>query len=109
MQKRNVLNSSRLLELKRQRKKIVLNKFLFVFIGLCVLFIASVYISRLSALNINNIEISGNQVVETSAIKDVVQEQISGKYFFFFPKTNIFFYPANGIKNVLENKFKILD
>jgi len=72
MQKRNVLNSSRLLELKRQRKKIVLNKFLFVFIGLCVLFIASVYISRLSALNINNIEISGNQVVDTNAIKKVI-------------------------------------
>ena len=82
---------------------------MFVLLGLVIIFIALVYFSRLSSLNINNIEISGNQIVETSAIKDVVQQQISGKYFFFFPKSDIFIYPGNAIKNALENKFKILE
>ena len=109
MQKRNVLNSSRLLKLKKNRQKTAINKVLFVLLGLVIIFIALVYFSRLSSLNINNIEISGNQIVETSAIKDVVQQQISGKYFFFFPKSDIFIYPGNAIKNALENKFKILE
>ena len=107
MQKRNVLNSSRLLELKRHRKKVVINKFIFFLLGLCVLFVLAVYISHLSALNINNIEISGNQVVDTDAIKTVIEQQISGKYFLLFPKTNVFFYPKNSIVESLQNNFKI--
>jgi len=108
MQKRNVLNSSRLLKLKKHRQKTAINKILFFLLGIIILFVVSIYFSRLNAVNINNIEITGNQIVETNAIKDVVNQQITGKYFFFFPKTNIFFYPGNNIKNALQNKFKIL-
>ncbi len=93
MKKRNVLNSSRLLELKRHRKKIVINRFLFFLFGACVLFGLLAYISRLHALNISNIEVTGNQVVDTDAIEKVIEQQISGKYLLFFPKTNVFLYP----------------
>jgi hypothetical protein len=109
MQKRNVLNSSRLLKLKKHRQKTAINKILLFLFGLVVIFIVSIYISRLNALNINNIEVTGNQIVDTNAIKNIVKQQISGKYFFFFPKTNIFFYPENNIKNALQDKFKILE
>jgi hypothetical protein len=109
MQKRNVLNSSRLLELKRTRKKTFLNKILFSLLGIVVLLGFFVYLSRLSSLNINNIEITGNQVVDTNDIKQAIQEEMSGKYLWLFPKTDIFFYPQNSIIKMLQDKFKRLE
>jgi hypothetical protein len=109
MQKRNVLNSSRLLELKRNRKKTLLSKILFFLIGILVIFILTAYLSRLNALNISNIEVVGNQIVDTNAIKQEIEHETSGKYLWFFPKTNIFLYPQNAISKDLYNKFKRLE
>ncbi len=106
--KRNVLNSPRLSELKKRRQRAILNKILIASFGFLVIFILLVYSSRLSSLNIAEIQIGGNKVTDTEMIKAVVQEQIAGKYMFLFPKTNILFYPQNTIKNELENKFKRL-
>jgi len=105
MQKRNVLNSSRLLELKKHRKRAIEKKVLFLVFGFLIICTLLTYISRLSALNINNIEISGNQVIDTDAIKGVVEGQIAGNYLWIFPKTNIFFYPEKAITNELQDKF----
>jgi cell division septal protein FtsQ len=109
MQKRNVLNSPRLSELKRHRRRSFLNKILFFLLGVLVVFIFLVYLSRLNNLNISNIEVTGNQVIDTNAIKGVVEQETAGKYLWLFPKTNIFFYPENAIKNELQNKFKRLE
>jgi cell division septal protein FtsQ len=108
MQKRNVLNSSRLLELKKRRHKIVINKIFFFLFGIIVIFIFLVFLSHLKNLNISNIEISGNQITDTNEIKGVIEQQTSGKYLWLFPKTNIFLYPENNIKNALQDKFKRL-
>lgn len=108
MKKRNVLNSPRLLELKKKRHRVFLSKillFLFVFV---IIFISLVYLSRISALNINAIEITGNKAVDTEMIKVSVEKEITGNYLWFFPKTNILFYPQNSIKNKLLNEFKRL-
>ena len=107
--KRNVLNSPRLSELKRHRRRSFLNKILFFLLGVLIIFIFLAYISRLNNLNINNIEVTGNQVIDTNAIKEVVTQETTGKYFWLFPKTNIFIYPENVIKNELQDKFKRLE
>jgi hypothetical protein len=106
--KRNVLNSPRLLELKKKRQRAVLDKILISLLGLLAIFISFTYLSRLNSLNINEIQIIGNKIVETEAIKTVVEQQITGKYLWFFPKTNILFYPKNDIRNELQDKFKRL-
>jgi hypothetical protein len=105
MQKRNVLNSPRLTELKNQRRKAVVNKFLIIFFGLVVLFALGTYFSRLDGLNISQVEISGNKVIDTSAIESIVKDQIAGKYLWLFPKTNVLFYPKGKIKSTLQNNF----
>ena len=109
MQKRNVLNSSRLSELKRNRKKTFLNKILFSLLGVLVFLGFLVYLSRLSSLNISNIEITGNQIVDTNSIKQAIQTEMSGKYLWIFPKTDIFFYPQKAIVETLQDKFKRLE
>ena len=105
MQKRNVLNSPRLLELKRRRRKDFWNKIFIFLFGFLVFFFLLVYISRLGSLNINKIQVTGNSVLDTQIITNVVQNEITGKYFWVFPKTNVLFYPKNKIKNDLQNEF----
>lgn len=105
MQK-SVLNSPRLKQLKKQKYKILRIKiFLSIFLFLLVL-VALSFLSRWEKFNINKIEISGNKVVETEMIEDVVKENISGNYFWFFPKTNFIIYPQAKIETELKNKFK---
>lgn len=106
MQKRNVLDSPRLLELKKKRHKAFFSKILILFLGLLVLLFGSAYISRLDNLNIKEIQISGNKVIETATLQASAQELIAGKYLWLFPKTNILFYPQETIAQELQNKFK---
>ena len=106
MRKRNVLNSPGLLELKKRRQKIILNKVLIFLLGLTLIFIFLAYISRLDILNIKEIEITGNKIIETAVLKTTIQQRIAEKYLWFFPKTNILYYPKNTIENELQNKFK---
>jgi cell division septal protein FtsQ len=108
MQKRNVLNSPHLSKLKKHRRRVILDKILILLLGLLSIFFSAVYLSGLNSLNINNIEISGNKVVDTETIKTIVEQQLAGKYFGLFPKTNILFYPQNKIKNALQNQIKRL-
>src|SRR3989338_2692802 len=108
MQKRNILHSPRLLELKKHRRRVFLSKVLLFLLALSAIFALLAYISRLPGLNISSLEIIGNKVIETGAIKDVVELNLKGKYFWLFPKTNVLFYPKNKIKQDLSLKFKRL-
>lgn len=106
MQKKNIFNSPRLLELKKRRQRTILFKILTSFFIFFLLFILLVYLSHLPSLNITEIEILGNKVVDTEILKNSVKDVIAGKYLWLFPKTNILIYPQNAIKNELQNKFK---
>ncbi|OGI57013.1 hypothetical protein A3B85_02670 [Candidatus Nomurabacteria bacterium RIFCSPHIGHO2_02_FULL_37_13] len=106
--KRDILNSPRLLELKREKRRIFLNKILLLGFGLLMVLVGLVYISRIDKLNISEIEIVGNNITDTQIIKESVKKEIIENYFLGIPKTNIFFYPQNSIKNKLQDKFKRL-
>lgn len=102
------LNSPRLLQLKKHRRRVVLNKIFLSLVALATVFASLAYLSRLKQVNISEIEISGNTGIETETIKATIEKEISGDYLWFFPKTNIFFYPKNKIKNDLSAQFKRL-
>ncbi len=105
MQNKNLLNSPRLLELKNKRRKILLNKIIIYFFLFVIIIVSLVFLSRVDALNINGTEITGNKIIEQEAINSVAQTELAGNYFWFFPKTNIFFYPKKGIRNKLSSEF----
>ncbi|MFA6177480.1 MAG: hypothetical protein WC694_01130 [Candidatus Paceibacterota bacterium] len=104
--KRNVLNSPGLLELKKRRNKVFLNKTLVFLFGLLLIFLFLVFLSRLNSVNISKVDILGNKVLETEILTNAVKKQINGKYLWIFPKTNIFIYPKNTIEKELQNEFK---
>jgi cell division septal protein FtsQ len=103
-----ILNSPRLKQLKKERHQKILNKF-WIFISLTfILLIGIVFLSRINKLNIQDINISGNNIIETDAIKSIVEIELASKYVWLIPKTNIFLYPKNSIQNTLFNNFKRL-
>ncbi len=109
MQKRNVLNSPRLAELKKSRRREFENKILVCLLAVAILLGFLSYFSHLPILNISLVQASGNSVVSTKAIQDVVNKEISGNYWRLFPRTNIFIYPENKIKAELAKDFPRLE
>ena len=106
MKKRNVLHSPRLQELKKKRRKTLLVKFIFFGVGFLVVLAGLAYISRTEKLNISEVEITGNKIVDTEMIRAAAQEEITGSYLWFLPKTNILLYPKGNIRDALSDKFK---
>lgn len=106
--KKSVLSSPRLLELKKKRRKIFLKRMFFLVFFFIIVLVGLSFLFKWQKLNINNIQISGNKVVETKMIEDVIKEKIAGSYLWFFPKTNFLLYPKGGIQKELAIKFKRL-
>jgi hypothetical protein len=106
--KRNVFNSPRLSELKKQKQRIFFDQVLIFMLGLGLAIAFLSYLSRIDRLNIDAIEITGNKIIETEEIKEVVEKEILGYYIWVFPKSNIFLYPKNHIQKTLNQRFKRL-
>ena len=80
--KRNVLNSPRLLEFKKKRQKIFLNKIFLSLFALLFIFAGLAYISHLEQLNISEVEITGNKVESKEMIETAVKKEITGNVIF---------------------------
>jgi hypothetical protein len=106
MKKRNVLNSPRLLALKKKRRKNLQNKILFLTFFFGMLFIGLVFLSRIDEFNIDTIIATGNKITDTELIDEVVNNNLEGYYFYLFPKSNFLLYPKSKIKNELASKLR---
>ena len=87
--RKNVLNSPRLLELKKHRRRSFQSKILLYLVALLAVFVFLIYIFRLTSLNISEVEIIGNKVLDAEVIKVIVKKELTGNYLGFFPKTAI--------------------
>src|SRR3989344_5469071 len=103
MQKRSVINSPRLKELKKRRRRIFWVKALFFLVGISVILVGLTYLSRINKLNITQVEVVGNKIVDNDQIITLVKADLLGKYLYLFPKTNFLFYPKNKIEADLVN------
>lgn len=103
--KKNVLNSPRLSELKKRRRRAFLNKALLGLFVLSVGVALAAYLSRLSGLNIQTVQAEGNNIVDSKNIAGLAESEISGKYLWLFPKSNILFYPKGAVKEALASEY----
>ena len=108
MQKKNVLHSPKLDELKKKRKTVLRNKIIFFFSLFVIILIGLCFLSRWHRINIDNIKISGNRVVDTADIERVAEDNISAYYMWLFPKTNFLIFPKEKIISDLSSNFKRL-
>jgi hypothetical protein len=109
MKKKDILSSPRLRELKKQRRKALTNKVMvFCIIGI-VLLSGLTYFSRSSKFRIEDIQVTGNKIVESDAIKNIILNDLAGYYLWLFPKSNFLIYPQDKIAADLASNFKRLD
>src|SRR3989344_4146853 len=108
MQKRDVLSSPKLLELKTKRRNTFIRKIAFFVCGIFIVLGALAYLSSLSYISIKNIEVAGNNVVESKSIQRVAEVQIAGKYLWLFSRKNVLLYPKKKIESALASDFKRL-
>jgi hypothetical protein len=105
MSKRSYV-SPYLSESKKKKRRARLKKIIFYILIFAAVFAGLSYLSKWEKLNIKTVEVSGNRAVDSLLVERAVQEQISGYYLWFFPKSNFFIYPKAKIKSDLEDKFK---
>lgn len=106
MLKRSALNSPRLAQLRRQRKKASRRKIFFYGLFIILIFIILSFLTKINRINIENISVADNQIVETEDITKIVNKNLKGKYLWLFPKTNFLLYPKAKIKKELNENFK---
>jgi cell division septal protein FtsQ len=104
----SVLNSPRIQELKRKKRKVLVRKVLIFTFLFLILVTILFFTSRIKRLNISGVTVEGNKVIDTESIETAVRQEISGSYLWLFPKSNILLYPKNKIKLRLGNQFKRL-
>src|ERR1700754_3986657 len=106
MQKRSVLSSPHLRELKKKRRSRKRNITLLVVFAVVLIITGITLLSRWSKINIAEINITGNKVIETAEIEKVVKEDLNGKYLWLFPKSNFLLFPKSTIEKKMYEGFK---
>ncbi len=103
MQRRRVvLQSPRLREEKKRRRRIRLA----IFFGILILISVGYYfLVRLSFLNVQSVTVSGAEVTHEDDISKIAFNTMQGYYAGIMPKTNIFFYPKKEIASQIETTF----
>ncbi|MCE9585198.1 FtsQ-type POTRA domain-containing protein [Candidatus Nomurabacteria bacterium] len=108
MQKRVVLDSPHLSELRKKRKDIFKKKIILYFSGIGVFFVIFCVLSYLPFFKIKEIQINGVKILEIQEIKDNINIKLKN-HFSIFSKKNIFLYPKNKISNYLNNIPRVKD
>jgi hypothetical protein len=102
---RDIPTSPRIIEIKKARRVYTIRLvFLFIILFASIVFALSFY-SNNKSVTIDKIVITGTQVINPSEIEQNIKENISGKYFRLFSKSNIFIYPHDFIYDSLVLNF----
>jgi len=101
---RDIPTSPRIEKIKRENRKRFLRFLIFFLFLLIGLTIGVSYLSNNQHFIINDIKIEGTNIIDENDIKELVNKNISGKYFYLFNKSNSLIYPKNKIyKNLLTD------
>ena len=95
--KQSVLNSPKLSEFRKKKQRRIKRRIILILAIFVVLVLGFSFASRIPAFNINAVVVSGNKIIETKNIEEVVQNDLSGHYLWLFPKTNFLIYPKHKI------------
>ena len=96
-------------KLRRRRRKILAVKILFVFLLIVGLIFLLSWLSKISAIQITNIKVSGNSSVSEDEIKNLITEETSKKYLLLFSQNSLFLYPRKQIEAKILNDLKKIE
>jgi hypothetical protein len=90
-------------QIQHKKKMRMLSVATFLCIGVFAWLV--VWIPSLPSLQVKNILVRGNKVLTEDDIKNKVREELSGKYLYAFPLTNVFLYPKKKVEGGLSAAF----
>lgn len=96
-------------KLKRRRRKILAFKVGGIFLLLIGFTFFLSWLSKISAVQIVNIEVSGNSAVSGDEIKSLMTEESSKKYLLLFSKNSRFLYPRKQIEAKILSDLKEIE
>ena len=98
----NPYQSPRLREKKRKQRKIqiILGSIIFI-----ILFVGFVYLSNSDSLRIQRIIVNDLNFSDRNEIENIIKEQIEGRYFGLFLKSNIFIFPRAKIERKIKTTY----
>jgi hypothetical protein len=102
---RDIPRSPRIEELRRKRLKRNLGLVFLSFLTIALVIVGLSFLSKIKGIQINQIEISGNNVINKNEIEGLVKSQLEGKYVYLFPRSNSLIYPRVKIYNNLIYSF----
>ncbi|MDQ3244900.1 MAG: hypothetical protein M3P22_00935 [bacterium] len=106
MENKAIYHSPKLAQLKQEKKKKSKRK-LFIFLSIFIVFIIGlIFLANWKEINIDNVNVTGNKIIESKEIEDIIHKNLSGKYLWLIPKTNGLLYPEDKILDELHNKYK---
>jgi cell division septal protein FtsQ len=94
--------------MEQKRRQRVRLRFYLLISAVVAVVVGIVAASHLDAIQINKVTVTGNSVVTTEELLSLAESQLTGSYFFMFPKRNMFLYPHRAIEaSVTERYAKI--
>lgn len=80
-----------------------------VFVAVLVLISLGILFFRFSFLQISSVDVSGIPPELSSIVALTAQDELKGTYLKIIPRSNIFLYPRDNIKQALTEKFKNIE
>ena len=99
---RNRLLSPRL---ARRRRKVLIQKAVFLGVATLLLVASAVWLSHLEAITISKISVAGTSPPTANAVEAFIQHELAGKYWHLFPKANIAFFPRSAVEAAVLDAF----
>lgn len=99
--RKDILAASR----KSRRKRILIRSAILLFLFLGAIFSGVYFFLNMNALQIKEISIEGNNLVSAAELKDSVNNFLEGKYFWVFPKSNIFIFSKERMASEILRSF----
>ena len=98
----STLSSPEFHQKKRKAKK---RKLILWSIWIVALLTLLIFLARMEQFRISVVDVAGANVVPKEMVLAVVEDAISGYYFWVIPRDNALIYPRHLVRNMLERKF----
>ncbi|MFA5933950.1 MAG: hypothetical protein WC795_01885 [Candidatus Paceibacterota bacterium] len=105
-ERRDILRVDRVEEMKTARRKRIYKRIAFSGTLLLILIGLVSAFSKHQKLLINDIVVSGNNIIEKKDIEQIINNSLSGNYVHLFARRDFLIYPKNKIERDLKEEFK---
>lgn len=95
-------------KVRKKREDRIIKIVAIIFATIVFLILISALLLRINKIVVSNVEVKGNMITKTEELKDFVMGELSGNYYYIFPKKSVFIYPQKTIEAKAYERFSRL-